>query len=163
MSMIFTFQESIRADNIAEVSVFFKGNRIGDPIHDMVEKEDFFRYHDVFHLGIYTLTGWGPVSQHLMGKPTLKWERKLDESLSVISFTEAKVDFYRTTQPSPKLTSLFCEMTEDHARNTNAAKVTQQQWHDNLITIYNVFGDMVDNRGGQLELDPVTRLFKYYS
>lgn len=50
------------------------GDDIGDPIDDNSRVDDFYRFHDVFHLAYAAVLGWSPIFRSLLGR-----KRKLDD------------------------------------------------------------------------------------
>ena len=140
-----------------QVTVIFDGIKWGDPLDDNNPKEDFYRYHDAIHVGLDVLTGWSPVNRHLEGKETDKRERKLEECLSLFAFTEAKQrNFFRDKKPSSMLIRIIRQLTEE----TPLKNQTTKQWSENLVTIFNVMGQLADNRGGRIEVDYKDRIFR---
>lgn len=57
----------------------WNGVNIGDPLTDNSDEEDFYRYHDVFHLAYMAHLGWSPVLRALL-KRKRKSVPKVDEN-----------------------------------------------------------------------------------
>jgi hypothetical protein len=100
-----------------EVRVVLNDNKqVGDIINDNAHKDDYYRYHDVFHYSFATLLGWSPCTRAMM-KCKRKSDEILDEiedgaratiteeALSMIIFNEAKrKQFFRDSNKISKTT-----------------------------------------------------------
>lgn len=42
------------------------GKRVGDPLSDNAHEEDYYRFHDIFHLSFMAFLGWSPVMRRVM-------------------------------------------------------------------------------------------------
>lgn len=168
--LTFTFQENIRAANKPVVTVLLGNQKWGDPLTDNAYKEDFYRYHDIFHFGLYALTGWSPVTEQLLKANGKKWpslsicrqERPLvtEECLSAtIFFLACKNDYFRDCRPGKE----YYQMLQDIADETPLADMTSDEWLETLQEIYTVFNKIVDQRGGTVELDCETKHFRCVS
>jgi hypothetical protein len=58
----------------SRIQMSVDGEDIGDPIDDNSRVDDFYRFHDVFHLAYAAVLGWSPIFRSLLGR-----KRKLDE------------------------------------------------------------------------------------
>lgn len=58
----------------SRIQMSIDGEDIGDPIDDNSRVDDFYRFHDIFHLAYAAVLGWSPILRLLLGR-----KRKLDE------------------------------------------------------------------------------------
>lgn len=56
------------------IQMSIDGEAVGDPIDDNNRVDDFYRFHDVFHLAYAAVLCWSPILRSLLGR-----KRKLDE------------------------------------------------------------------------------------
>ncbi len=106
--------------------VFNDSKQLGDIINDNAYKNDFYRYHDIFHYSFATLLGWSPCARALMRRKR-KSKQMLDEvedgaratiteeALSMIIFNEAKRKRYQGSAEGVPYhtTRIIKEMTEN--------------------------------------------------
>ena len=59
--------------------MIINGTRVGDSLSDNVDEEDYYRFHDVFHLSFMTFLGWSPVMRKILGRKR-KSDRSVDEN-----------------------------------------------------------------------------------
>ncbi len=154
-----------------EVRVIFNENtQVGDIINDNSYKNDFYRYHDIFHYTFATLLGWSPCARSMM-KRKRKSDVLLDEvedgaratiteeALSMIIFNEAKRKNYfeDTIRVSKTTLSIIREMTENFEVKIRTAK----EWEQAILKAYEVFRFLIKNKGGRVEFDAFSRKINY--
>ncbi len=156
-----------------EVRVVLNNNKqVGDIINDNAYKDDFYRYHDIFHYSFATLLGWSPCTRVMM-KCKRKSDEVLDEiedgaratiteeALSMVIFNEAKrKDFFRSNNKVSKTTlRIIKEMTEPFEVKVRSSK----DWEKAILHAYEVFRFLIDNRGGRVEFNALKKEIKYFS
>lgn len=165
-----TFKEVGIGDK-GEVRVILnQSKQVGDIINDNAYKNDFYRYHDVFHYTFATLLGWSPCTRAMM-KRKRKSNEKLDEvedgaratvteeALSMIIFNEAKrKNYFETTSKISRTTlRIIKELTENfevHVRST-------KDWKKAILKAYEVFRLLITYRGGKVEFDAVHKKISF--
>ncbi|WP_374550627.1 hypothetical protein [Flavobacterium sp.] len=114
-------------DQKNEVRVIFNGTeQLGDVINDNSYKNDYYRYHDIFHYSFAALLGWSPCTRAMMKRKrksnTLVDEIEdgaratiTEEAISMIIFNEAKrKNFFKGKSKVSKTTlRIIKEMTEN--------------------------------------------------
>jgi len=165
-----TFKEVGISDK-GEVRVIFNDDKqIGDIINDNAYKNDFYRYHDIFHYSFATLLGWSPCTRAMM-KRKRKSNELLDEiedgaraaiteeALSMIIFNEAKRKnyFQDATRVSKITLRIIKEMTENFEVNVR----TKKEWEQAILKVYEVFRFLVKNKGGRVEFDAFDKKINY--
>jgi hypothetical protein len=156
-----------------EVRVVLNDNKqVGDIINDNAHKDDFYRYHDIFHYTFATLLSWSPCTRAMM-KCKRKSDEILDEiedgaratiteeALSMVIFNEAKrKDFFRNNNKVSKSTlRIIKEMTEPFEVKIRSLK----DWENAILSAYEVFRFLIDNKGGRVEFNALKREIKYFS
>lgn len=156
-----------------EVRVIFNNEKqLGDVINDNAYKNDFYRYHDIFHYSFAALLGWSPCTRAMM-KRKRKSNELLDEiedgaratiteeALSMIIFNEAKRKSYfkDVTKVSRTTLRFIKEMTENFEVNVRTAK----EWEQAILKAYEAFRFLIKNRGGTVEFDTLNKEINYTS
>lgn len=157
----------------SEVRVILNNStQIGDIINDNAYENDFYRYHDIFHYSFAALLGWSPCTRAMM-KRKRKSNKLLDdiedgaraaiteEALSIIVFNEAKrKNFFKETSKVSRTTLKFIkEMTEHFEVNVR----TPREWEQAILKAYEVFRFLIDNNGGTVEFNALTKEINYTS
>jgi NTP pyrophosphatase (non-canonical NTP hydrolase) len=93
------------------------GKRVGDPLSDNSDKEDHYRFHDIFHLSFMAFLGWSPVMRRIL-KVKRKSAAKIDENEDggcpstkpVPSMTEKSIGRLNVESPSPFSLRSMCRI-----------------------------------------------------
>ncbi len=154
-----------------KVRVIINGNKqLGDTINDNGYKEDFYRYHDIFHYSFATLLGWSPCARAMMQRKR-KSNKAVDEiedgaraaiteeALSMIIFNEAKrKNYFKNSKKISKTTlRLIKEMTENFEVNIRTIK----EWEVAILEAYKIFRLLIRNQGGLVKFDCIERKITY--
>lgn len=165
-----TFKE-VGVGEKGEVRVILNdGKQLGDIINDNSYGNDFYRYHDVFHYSFATLLGWSPCTRAMMRRKR-KSDALLDEiedgaraaiteeALSMIIFNEAKRKRYFNNVKKVSGTTLriIKEMTETFEVKVRSTK----EWENTILKAYEVFRQLVKNKGGKVEFDAEKKQIVY--
>lgn len=165
-----SFKE-VGSGKINEVRVVFNGiEQLGDIINDNSYKNDYYRYHDIFHYSFAALLGWSPCSRAMM-KRKRKSNALVDEiedgaraaiteeAISMIIFNEAKrKNFFKGSSKISKTTlRIIKEMTE----NFEVSVRTSEEWEYAILQSYAAFRFLISNQGGIIEFDTVHRELKH--
>lgn len=163
--------EEIGTGDKGEVRVVFNNEKqLGDIINDNAYKNDFYRYHDIFHYSFAALLGWSPCTRAMM-KRKRKSNELLDEiedgaratiteeALSMIIFNEAKrKNYFKDVAKVSRTTLKFIkEMTENFEVNVRTVK----EWEQAIIKAYEVFRFLIENKGGMVEFDTLNKKINY--
>jgi metal-sulfur cluster biosynthetic enzyme len=156
-----------------EVRVVLNDNKqVGDIINDNSHKDDFYRYHDIFHYTFATLLRWSPCTRAMM-KCKRKSNEVLDEiedgaratiteeALSMVIFNEAKKKgFFKNRNKVSKTTlRIIKEMTESFEVKIRSPK----EWENTILRAYEIFRFLIENKGGRIEFDALRKEIKYFS
>lgn len=160
-------------EGTGEVRVILNDEKqLGDVINDNAYKNDFYRYHDIFHYSFAALLGWSPCARAMMRKKR-KSSELLDrmedgaratiteEALSMIIFNEAKRKNYfkDTTKVSKTTLRIIKEMTENFEVNVR----TIREWEQAILKSYEVFRFLIENKGGRVVFDTLNKQVTYSS
>lgn len=165
-----TFKEVGLADKGEVMVIFNNSKQVGDIINDNAYKNDFYRYHDIFHYSFAALLGWSPCSRAMMRRKRKSNELMdeiedgaraaiTEEALSMVIFNEAKrKDYFKeVTKVSSTTLRIIKEMTE----NFEVKIRTRKEWEQAILKAYEVFRFLIENKGGQVEFDTINRTVHY--
>ena len=165
-----SFYEEGKNDEGNVMVILNDEKQLGDIINDNSYKNDFYRYHDVFHYTFAALLGWSPCARAMM-KRKRKSNELLDrvedgaratiteEALSMIIFNEAKrKNYFKGISRVSKTTlRIIKEMTENFEVNIRTAK----EWERAILKSYEVFRFLIENNGGRVEFDTLNKQVTY--
>lgn len=164
------FREVGKKEKGEVIVSFDDSTQSGNTINDNSYKNDFYRYHDIFHYSFAALLGWSPCARAMMRRKR-KSNVTLDEiedgaraaiteeALSMIIFNEAKRKrYFKDAKNVSKTTLKFIkEMTENFEVNIRTTK----EWENAILKAYEVFRFLIENNGGKVEFDTVNKKIDY--
>lgn len=143
---------------------------LGDPLTDNSRLPNLYRYHDVFHLGHVAFLGWSPVTRHLM-----KLKRKSDlivldaedrgraqvaeEAITLIIYNYAKGN--KMLRRSNRVDTDLLNMVQQLVVDLEVAAVSSYQWEQTILSSYQVFHQVVEQKGGRVLVSPKERKLEY--
>jgi hypothetical protein len=163
--------EEVGSAKRGEVRVVFNDStQLGDIINDNAYKNDFYRYHDIFHYSFATLLGWSPCARALMRRKR-KSKQMLDEvedgaratiteeALSMIIFNEAKrKSYFRGVSKVSRTTlRIIKEMTE----NFEVSVRSSLEWESAILKAYEIFRLLIQYHGGKVAFDAIQKTITY--
>ena len=138
------------------------GDRVGDPLSDNAHEEDYYRFHDIFHLSFMTFLGWSPVMRRVL-KLKRKTDPKIDENedgaraaiteeaISAIIFNIAEDnDFFHEIRSIP---FSLLKTIANLASKFEVKACTFKQWQQAIWHACQIYRELVANGGGTVELD----------
>jgi len=148
--------------------------RMGDPIDDNSDVDDFYRYHDALHLGHMALLGWSPVIRAILDpKHKRKSVERLDrvedgaraavieEGLTASVFAEAADhSFFETTTRVPRDLLKSCMRATAHLEVKSRSVA---DWQHAILAGYNAFRFLIEHRNGVLVADLHVRTLTTYT
>jgi hypothetical protein len=161
----FVIFNEIQKDGKEFVRISIDGTQIGDVIDDNSYKNDFYRYHDVFHYTFATMLDWSPCTRAMLGR-----KRKsipiidecedgaratiTEEAISLILFSEAKrTNLFENKKVSKTILKLILQMTEPFEVRVK----TEKEWENAILKGYSLFKKLVANKGGRIEFNTGNR------
>lgn len=152
----------IEQDGVKKVRICLDDEQLGNTIDDNAMNEDFYRYHDAFHLAYAAILGWSPVIRKFL-KRKRKSDSKtdkiqdgarasfLEETVSLYVFLDAeKNDLYKECS-SIDLSVL--KNVKALTKNLEVSSCTYKQWNKAILEGYKVFRQLIKYREGIVELD----------
>jgi NTP pyrophosphatase (non-canonical NTP hydrolase) len=150
-----------------KVSLLMNGKPIGDPIDDNAWNDDFYRFHDIFHVAYATILGWSPVIRKL-AELKRKDDKSIDriedgaravfleEGISIAVFTQnvdsGQVSFFSDPNNIPfsviEMVKLMTSKQEVNRRGVDA-------WRKAISEGFRLFDELRRNNGGIVACDRV--------
>ncbi|WP_343486275.1 nucleotide pyrophosphohydrolase [Allomuricauda sp. d1] len=163
-TFIVDFKE-VTIDGEESVRITIDGTQIGDVIDDNSYEKDFYRYHDVFHYTFATMLDWSPCTRAMLGR-----KRKsiplidecedgaratiTEEAISLILFNESKrTNLFKSGKVSKTILRIIKQMTEPFEVRVK----TELDWEKAILKGYELFRELVANRGGKIEFNKIKR------
>lgn len=153
-----------------QVCVSMDGIVIGDLIDDNSNKNDGYRYHDIFHLTFAALLGWSPCTRSMMKrkrKSNIEIDRVEDgarativeESISLMIFSRAKnKSFFEDIEDiDSDLLLIIKEMTEPFEVSIKST----EEWRNAIYKAYEMFKLLLENKGGTVLFDTTNKIVKF--
>ena len=146
------------------------GLNFGDRITDNIDDPDFYRFHDIFHLGYAVYLGWSPVLRTLLNckrksDPQVDENqdgaraRIIEEAVSAVVFSRAKeMKFYAGID---HVDYDLLKTIREFVRGFEIDKVPLWQWETAILEGYRVFRSLRENSGGSVSLDMPNRCLHY--
>lgn len=141
------------------VNIFINGEKFGDPIRDNHYEDDYYRYHDIFHLSYVTVLGWSPTTRGLMHRKRRSNETineiedggraiVIDEAISALVFEHARIhNFYDgITTLDEKLLQTIRLLTG----HLEVKTATPKQWEKAILTGFEVWRKMREAKEGRI-------------
>ena len=145
-------------------------HQLGDPLTDNSHKADGYRFHDIFHLAHAGVLGWSPVLRKNFGCKRKRNARVdevedggraavIEEAVAAIVFNYAKAHSYfeGVNTVSYDLLRTIKGMTA----GLEVSIRTTGDWVQAILQGYDVFREVLKNRGGRIGVDLDSRRISY--
>ena len=159
-------------DGIPHVSMYLGDTAVGNPLNDNAYVEDFYRFHDAFHLGCAAVLGWSPILRRL-----LQCKRKedddtdrvedgaraqaIEEGLAAYVFSVAgRFNSFRDVE------RIDWELLKTARRMTRHLEVADQPpvaWQLAILQAYDIWRGLAEHNGGLVEADLDARTLRFVS
>jgi hypothetical protein len=168
-SLTVEFRE-IDADGKKKLETTINGKKFGDPLTDNSHVDDGYRFHDVFHFTNAILLGWSPIVRRTLGvkrKSVPHVDEVEDgaragvteEAISAVVFGYAK-DF-SFFQGSDTVEFSLLRMIKQMTAPFEVRDKALRQWEIAILRGYEVWREMVANKGGVFIGDANARSVHY--
>jgi NTP pyrophosphatase (non-canonical NTP hydrolase) len=139
------------------VCIFANGVVVGDVLTDNSHEDIGYRYHDVFHLAYATILGWSPVLRKLLHKKR-KSNPKTDEvedgaratltEETIAIFIYANASYLNHYDGVQAVDFSILKMVAQMTRGFEVEKRSLKQWETAITMGYEMFRQLLKNRGG---------------
>jgi hypothetical protein len=143
--------------------------KIGDPLTDNISEEDFYRFHDAFHLAYAAILGWSPVLRSLF-KVKRKSFPKLDENedgaravlieegISSWVFNTAKPHYF---EGANRVDYQTLKTIKEFTRGYEVYDQPMWAWEEAILTGFSVFRQLKEHRRGRVVIDLIDREIRF--
>lgn len=146
----------------SKVKMYLNDIELGDELDDNSPKEDFYRFHDAFHLAYVAILGWSPVMRKLLDRKRKSdtytdriqdgaRARILEEAVSLYIFNDAEKNNLYEGSESIDLSVL--KNVKELTKDLEVSSCTYKQWEKAIINGYEIFRQLIEHRNGIVELD----------
>lgn len=143
--------------------------KIGDPLTDNIGEEDFYRFHDAFHLAYAAILGWSPVLRSLF-KVKRKSFPQLDENedgaravlieegISSWVFNTAKPHYF---EGATRVDYQTLKTIKEFTRGYEVYDQPMWAWEEAILTGFSVFRQLKAHRRGRVVIDLIDREIRF--
>lgn len=137
---------------------------LGDTITDNSHTDDYYRYHDAFHLAYVAVLGWSPVARKML-KRKRKSNKDIDEiedgaraaiieeAVSIFIFNHAEARNYYKDTKKPVIDFGILKTVILMTKKLEVKVCTAQEWKTAIILGYQMFNKLKENHGGILHVN----------
>ena len=144
-------------DGLHHVAMYLGDETVGDPLNDNAYVDDYYRFHDAFHLACAAVLGWSPILRQLLRRKRKQdadidrvedgaRAQAIEEGLSAYVFTVARrFDFFEATK------RVDWELLKTVRRMTDHLEVHDQSpvaWQRMILEAYEVWRALIEHDGG---------------
>jgi len=148
----------------------WRGVFIGDPLSDNIKEEDYYRFHDVFHMAHAAILHWSPTFRALIkhkrkSNPLIDEQQDsgraivIEEGLSAWIFSLAKSK--NLFEGHDRLSFSMLKNIQTFVKGYEVERCPASLWEKAILDGYSVFRELVKNRSGVIIGDRKTRTIKY--
>jgi NTP pyrophosphatase (non-canonical NTP hydrolase) len=154
------------------VRIFRDGLQLGDPISDMAWNDDYYRYHDIFHLAYVGLLGWSPVTRSFLScqRNSDPDYREIEDSGRAKVIEEAIVafvfDYARERNYLDGVEHLDFSLLQTVRSMSSRLEVrirTSREWENAILRSFSLWRSLRDHRGGRITIDLRSREVRFLS
>lgn len=153
-----------------QVKISVNNVNVGDSLTDNSYEDDGYRYHDALHFAYAAVLGWSPVTRSILRKKR-KSNSKVDEvedgaratileeAITAFVYNHAKNhDLYEGIEV---LDYELLKTIKGLVAGLEVKICTLTEWQKAILDGYKVFRSLVENNGGDVDLDLINREIKY--
>lgn len=143
--------------------------KIGDPLTDNIGEEDFYRFHDAFHLAYAAILGWSPVLRSLF-KVKRKSFPKVDENedgaravlieegISSWVFNTAKPHYF---EGAKRVDYQTLKTIKEFTRGYEVYDQPMWAWEEAILAGFSVFRQLKAHGRGRVVIDLIDREIRF--
>jgi NTP pyrophosphatase (non-canonical NTP hydrolase) len=187
--MVFRFEETKQGRTLVTVSLLkaspnvfptgaltnsTSGKRIGfslgAPLTDNSDKEDEYRYHDIFHIGFMTVLGWSPVLRDLMrlkrkSNPDVDenqdGQRACDAEEGISTYLAKRSEKFEFFATPRNVDNATIDTVLEPIRDYEVAERPAWLWKEAISRAFVVWKQLSENHGGYVIADLNERSLTY--
>jgi len=162
-----------RVGQTTKAMLFINGFMYGNPLDDNISgEEDYFRYHDIFHMSFVAHLWWSPSFRALLNKkrrsdPKVDKNedggraRLLEEGLVHLIFRYGRDNNFFDGKTNARVTSSILNAIEAMVKGYEVQDRPLSLWNNAIINAFKVFLEVKKNGGGVITIDMKNRKLRY--
>jgi len=160
--LVAEFDEKTGEDGKLYAEVKVNDEPFGDPLRDNAYSDDYYRFHDVFHLSYAVILGWSPIARRF-----LKCKRQTDDDIDEVE------DGGRASVVDEAISVLVFEYARDRnflegagavdyellrtikmlTRHLEVKRCTTKQWEEAILLGFEIWRALAKERKGRVICD----------
>jgi len=164
------FVEVPGQDGGTVVNVTVSGRNFGDKVTDNAYDDDYYRFHDIFHLSYVVVLGWSPVCRKFFGCKRRSDPQKdevedggrgavIDEAISILVFEYAAQHNY--FEGAGGVDYQLLRTIKNLTKNLEVKVCTPKQWEEAILLGYEMWRLLKEKRCGRVVCDMNERSMRF--
>lgn len=164
------FVEVVRDDGGSSVNVTVNGHSFGDKVTDNSYDDDYYRFHDIFHLSYVVVLGWSPVCRKFFGckrksNPATDEVEDggrgavIDEAISILVFEYASQHSY--FEGAGGVDYQLLRTVKNLTRSLEVNICTPKEWEEAILLGYDMWRLLKEKKSGRVVCDMSERSMRF--
>jgi NTP pyrophosphatase (non-canonical NTP hydrolase) len=165
-SFVAEFQERKTDIGTVYVDVTVNGKKFGNNVTDNAYDDDYYRYHDIFHLSYVVVLGWSPVCRKFFNCKRRSNPARdevedggrgavIDEAISILVFEYAQEHSYFDGAGGVDYSLL--RAVKNLTKNLEVKACTPRDWEQAILLGFEMWRMLCEYRGGRVVCDMTER------
>lgn len=153
------FEEHCGDDCKSVVNVRVNGIEFGDKVRDNAYNDDYYRFHDIFHLSYVAVLGWSPVCRKFLDCKRRSDSAKdevedggrgavIDEAISILVFEYASQ--HNFFEGAGGVDYQLLRTIKNLTKNLEVKVCTTKQWEEAILLGYDMWRHLRENKAGRI-------------
>lgn len=153
------FKEELGDDGKSVVSVSVNGIEFGDKVRDNAYSDDYYRFHDIFHLSYVAILGWSPVCRKLLDCKRRSDSTRdevedggrgavIDEAISILVFEYASQHNY--LEGAGGVDYQLLRTIKSLTKNLEVNVCTTKEWEEAILLGYEMWRSLRESKSGRV-------------
>lgn len=156
------FEEVPGGNGSLVVNVSVNGRKFGDLLTDNAYDDDYYRFHDIFHLAYVVVLGWSPVCRKYFNCKRRSDSKRdevedggrgtvIDEAISILVFEYAAQHNY--FEGAGGVDSELLRTIKNLTKSLEVKVCTPNQWEEAILLGYDMWRLLKQNKSGRIVCD----------
>lgn len=152
------------------VNVTVNGLAFGDEVTDNAYDDDYYRFHDIFHLSYVVVLGWSPVCRKFFKCKRRSDSKRdevedggrgavIDEAISILVFEYAAQHNY--FEGAGGVDYQLLRTIKNLTKNLEVKVCTPKQWEEAILLGYEMWRYLKENKSGRIICDMNERSMRF--
>jgi NTP pyrophosphatase (non-canonical NTP hydrolase) len=164
------FKEELGGDGKSVVSVKVNGIEFGDKVRDNAYSDDYYRFHDIFHLSYVAVLGWSPVCRKLLNCKRRSDSNRdevedggrgavIDEAISILVFEYASQHSF--FEGAGGVDYQLLRTIKSLTKNLEVNVCTTKQWEEAILLGYDMWRSLRESKSGRIICNMYERTMQF--